>query len=72
MLEWIYGVGQPRGNEEVYRKRFVEHRDEVREYFADRPDDILSLNLSAGDGWLKLVTFLGDLLPPFPHRNKRG
>lgn len=73
LRDWIYGEPKAVGNEEVYRKRFLDHRDEVRAYFADRPGDILSMNLADGDGWLKLVTFLGDdFLPSFPHRNKRS
>ena len=73
LRDWIYGQPKAIGNEEVYRKRFLDHRDEVRAYFAGRPDDILYMNLAEGDGWLKLVTFLGDdFLPTFPHRNKRG
>lgn len=73
LRDWIYGKARPKGNEEVYRRRFVDHRDEVRAYFKDRPDDILIMDLAAGDGWLKLVPFLGADFPmPFPHRNKRG
>jgi hypothetical protein len=70
--EWMYGVPFPKGNEDIWRKRFLEHRDEVRTYFADRPGDIAYMNLSKGDGWFELVSFLGpELLPPFPHSNKR-
>ena len=71
MREWIYGVGHPRGNEEIYRARFDAHYREVREYFADRPDDLLTLDVSRGGGWTQLCDFLGYEVPdvPFPHRN---
>lgn len=74
MREWIYGAGSPRGNEYTYLERFVRHEREVREYFAGRDQDLLIMNLEAGDGWLPLSSFLGLNPPdrPFPHRNKGG
>ena len=72
MRRWIYGVGCPQGNEEIFIARFKQHNEEVVEYFADRPDDLLTLDLPQGDGWEKLCTFLGKEAPdaPFPHANK--
>lgn len=72
MRKWIYGVGCPEGNEDIYVARFERHNREVVEYFADRPDDLLTLDLAAGDGWDKLCRFLGHEKPntPFPHANK--
>ncbi|MGM0589556.1 MAG: sulfotransferase family protein [Bacteroidota bacterium] len=72
MREWIYGVGCPKGNEQVYIKRYEQHNEQVRNYFKDRPEDLLVMNLPAGDGWEKLCPFLGhDLIKePFPHANK--
>lgn len=70
--EWIYGHGVLEGNEELYRERFRSHYTAVREYFDDRPNDLLRLNLAAGDGWEKLCTFLERGIPiaAFPHENK--
>jgi hypothetical protein len=72
MREWIYGVGWPRGNETVYVSRYERHNREVLEYFSQRPDDLLVLRLTEGDGWEKLCPFLGKEAPadPFPHVNK--
>jgi len=74
MREWIYGPGAPRGNEGVYLERFERHNREVREYFADRAQDLLEMDIEAGDGWEALCGFLGRPLPrvPFPHENKAG
>ena len=49
------------------------HHADVRRYFADRPDDLLEMNIVAGEGWEKLCPFLGLPIPdaPFPHRNQR-
>jgi hypothetical protein len=71
MRKWIYGVGCPEGNEEIYVRRFEAHNAEVLDYFRHRPDDLLVMNLAAGDGWEKLCRFLDKKAPglPFPHAN---
>lgn len=71
MREWIYGVGRPKGNEEVYIARYKRHNREVLDYFKDRPEDLLVFNLSGGDGWKELCSFLDvPIVPgPFPHSN---
>lgn len=63
--EWIYGVRTLVGNERKYIQRFQEHNRDVMEYFQDRPDDLLVMNITEGDGWEKLCPFLGADPPPF-------
>jgi len=74
MRRWIYGehAGCPEGNEETYVARYEQHNKEVREYFADRPNDLLVIDLPNDDGWDRLCPFLGHDIPdkPFPHANK--
>ncbi len=72
MRKWIYGAGCPEGNEDVYIKRFKDHNKEVVNYFKNRPQDLLVMDLAEGDGWDKLCTFLGVDIPKiaFPHANK--
>ncbi len=72
MRKWIYGVGCPAGNEDIYTRRFDAHNREVLSHFSNRPGDLLVLELSKGDGWEKLSPFLGKPIPdmPFPHANK--
>jgi len=45
------------------------HIKNVLEYFKDRPEDLLVMNILDGDGWGKLCPFLDKPLPdtPFPH-----
>lgn len=71
MRQWIYGVGHPKGNEEVYIARYVRHNQDVIEYFKDRPGDLLVLHITAGEGWERLCPFLGMAVPrvPFPCAN---
>jgi len=74
MRRWIYGeeAGCPKGNEETYVARYERHNKEVLEYFADRPSDLLVIDLPNDHGWNKLCPFLGHDIPnrPFPHANK--
>ena len=74
MRRWIYGedAGCPEGNEETYVVRYEQHNKEVLEYFADRPNDLLVIDLPNDDGWDRLCPFLGHDIPdkPFPHANK--
>lgn len=74
MRKWIYGVGSPVGNEEIYRARYQRHNEEVLDYFRDRPADLLVLQVTEGEGWEKLCPFLGRTIPeePFPHLNRAG
>jgi hypothetical protein len=51
----------------VFMKRYRRHNHEVREYFKDRPSDLLVMNMSAGDGWDKLCPFLGMQVPSMPY-----
>ena len=72
--EWIYGRGKglPKDHKEntinVYRK----HNEGVLEYFKDRPQDLLVVDFTKGDGWEELCAFLNQEVPdePFPHRNQ--
>ena len=72
MRKWIYGIGCPKGNEKIYIKKYNDHHKDVVNYFKNRPDDLLILDLTKGDGWNKLCTFLKKDIPniPFPHANK--
>jgi len=71
MRKWIYGAGSPIGNEGRYIEVYEAHNAAVRAYFASRPEDLLILDLPAGDGWLKLCNFLDvEVLDgPFVHAN---
>lgn len=72
MREWIYGVGDPKGNREIYIKRYKKHYREIASYFKHRRKDIITMKLEDGDGWKKLCNFLNCDVPQidFPHMNK--
>jgi hypothetical protein len=67
----IYGTIE--FNRETFTHVYHRHHEEVREYFRQRPDDLLEMDITAGEGWEILCPFLGLPIPeePFPFRNKR-
>lgn len=70
----IYGSDCPVGHEEEWLDRYDRHNREVADYFRDRPDDFLLLDISDGDrAWEQMCRFLGHAVPecPWPHLNKR-
>ena len=74
MRYYIYGVGHPKGNERIFLERYRRHNDEVRRYFRNRPEDILTMDITRGDGWDPLCGFLGRGRPDvtFPRLNTKG
>ena len=71
LRRWMYGADGVMGNEARFIEVYMRRTAEAQHYFRDRPNDLLQLDLAAGDGWYELVTFLGkDLLPPFPRLNR--
>lgn len=45
---------------------------QITEYFKNKPGQLLVMDVTKGDGWEKLCTFLNKPIPnkPFPHKNK--
>ena len=50
---------------------YNDHKKNVIEYFKDRPDDLLILDILEGDGWDKLCKFLDKTIPKIPFPRKR-
>jgi hypothetical protein len=65
----VYGT--PRFDRDRFAATYDAHLSQVADYFRGREDDLLVMDICAGDGWRKLAPFLGDRIPrgPFPHRN---
>jgi hypothetical protein len=74
MLQWIYGVGYPKGNEQIFLDRYRQHQNDVLDYFKDRPDDLLVVHIENNDLWTPICDFLSIDVPTsaFPHANKGG
>jgi hypothetical protein len=56
-----------------FREVYERHQNNVREYFRERPHDLLILDICSGQGWERLCPFLGLPVParPFPVANRR-
>lgn len=61
--------GRTKFDEQVMRERYRRHNAEVREYFRERPHDLLVMDMSSGAGWYELCGFLRKTIPskPYPH-----
>ena len=59
---------------DIFLSRYRRHNAEVLEYFRNRPDDLLIMNMDRGDGWAALCGFLGCSVPttPYPYLNGIG
>lgn len=57
---------------EMWAAEYQAHHGRVRAYFAGRHDDLLELDITAGDGWEPLCSFLDRPVPdePFPVENR--
>jgi len=73
LQQLTYGAdaAYPVGHEAHYREVYARHNAEIRAYFADRPADLLDLDLGRGFSWEPLCAFLGEPVPavPFPRSN---
>jgi hypothetical protein len=50
--------------------RYRKHNAEVLEYFRDRPEDLLVMDMDNGAGWNDLCKFLNKPIPPEPYPMK--
>lgn len=66
----LYGIDDFDRN--IFRAAYHRHVDGVREYFKDRPHDLLELNIVAGEGFEMLSPFLAKPIPAaaFPRSNE--
>ena len=60
-------------DEQRFVRAYRRHVERVLRHFADRPGDLLVIDVAAGEGWEKLAPFVGAEVPeqPFPHKGKR-
>jgi len=61
-------------DEDIFRLVYETHDKKVREYFKNRPDDLLTINIYKSEGWEKLIPFVlknnKDIKVPFDKSNK--
>lgn len=54
-------------NKENYIAQYEKRNSEIINYFKDRPENLLILNLEKGIGWNELCTFLNKRVPSVPY-----
>jgi hypothetical protein len=59
--------GQHHFDAVVMLERYRRHNAEVREYFKNRPGDLLTLDMSKGAGWKELCPFVERPIPNIPY-----
>jgi hypothetical protein len=71
IFEYIYGYKNPVGNENNFIERYERHNREVIEYFKDRPEDLLVIDVSEENALHKISNFLGEssTFEKMPHIN---
>lgn len=62
--------GQKGFDETVFVERYRRHNAEVLEYFKDRPQDLLIMDMDKGVGWTELCRFLERPIPTVPYPKK--
>ena len=76
MRKWMFGeYGDPSSSDrakEIWLKAYRKHNADIINYFKSRPDDLLILKITEGEGWEKLCFFLKKQIPDvtFPLKNK--
>lgn len=68
-----YGLPYPQLDPEAHLRRYEQHLQRVRSYFARRPADLLEVCWEEEASWERLCAFLQRPVPdlPFPHANAR-
>ena len=66
MYGYDHGLGY---REELLAEAYTRHKNQVLDYFQNRSDDLLIINIIDGEGWEKLCPFLDVPIPTleFPH-----
>ena len=75
MRPWVVSrLSQFGGSPSSHMRKYKNHMTRVRDYFKDRPDDILEYDLCGGERYEPLCEFLGVAVPdkPFPWHNMTG
>lgn len=72
LSRWFYGVDY--FDQASYKKKFIQHENQLYKFFEKRPDDLLILDLDKDTGWEKLCHFVGKPMPdvPYPSSNPRS
>ena len=73
-FQTIYGMDKFDGHEDEFIDLFENHNAGVIEYFVDKADKLLVIDITKNPDWKPICNFLGKDVPEssFPHTNKTG
>jgi len=68
----IYGYAMPHNYKKEHIEFYTTYNQAVRDFFSNKPKQLLEVCWEKGDGWKELCNFLEKEIPrkPFPHANK--
>lgn len=68
--KYIYGCEDLAANKSLHIDKYLQHNQEVRDFFDDKPGKLLELCWEKGDSWIELCDFLEIEAPdlPLPHK----
>ncbi len=71
LFKYVYGFNNPIGNRDAIVERYEEHNNGILEYFKDRPDDLLVLEVGEEKALEKISDFLNreTSYEKMPHKN---
>jgi hypothetical protein len=71
LFEFVYGFGNPVGHKEVMIERYERHNQEIIDYFKDRPEDLLVIDVSDEGALQDISEFLNksSTYKKMPHKN---
>ena len=69
---YLYRLPFPNVTGDELKRRYIEHFNQVHEYFSNKSDSLLVVNWENGDGWEEICNFIDLPIPnkPFPHSNR--
>jgi len=74
LTQRLLAFGTVTYEQQLFQKTYYRHLETIKKYFSNRPEDLLMIDLTTGQGWDVLCSFFGKPQPslPFPHENRAG
>jgi hypothetical protein len=73
-VRFVFGMNADPNFKDKLKDHMNSHNQSVKDFFKDKPNSLLVMNIGKGDRWHKLCNFLEEPVPkkPFPRVNASG
>ena len=73
-LRYLNHLNTDQLDKETFIAGYLNHNQNIIDYFKDKPEKLLTINFENGEGWAEICNFLGAQIPEinFPHENKQS